>query len=229
MMRYWFFGVLASVFSGIACNSAHAQGSVAVYTTYTVNPGSISWVTCGSTVDGEGCYGSGALGPFGKVCAVIEGRKTKAGDTTVQDLYVLDSNYRQTGSVFLRAFKITYVVSSTYITTTINPRANVGLPLNGGAKVKCQAAANDSLLVAGTSTSPQAVGIDKLTLAFSQLGGFSPPLNVTSIVANDDGYIAINQGSGDASGFYLIGPKGAGVEDGGGSALIFSTTNAYIP
>ncbi len=236
MFRYWLFGLAMPLLSGASCTAAFAQGRVAIYTTYTVNPGSISWVTCGSTVQDEGCFGSGSLAPFGKVCAVIEGRKTTTGDTMVEDLYVLDSNYRQSGSVFLHAFKITYVVSASDISTTINPRATIGLPLTGGTKVTCQMAANDVVLVAGTNASAQAVVINKLTLAFSQFAGISRPArassssdNDSSIVANDDGYIAVNQGTGVETSFYLIGPNGSGVEDGGGSALVFSSTNAYVP
>ena len=46
-----------------------------LYTTYQIssNHQTVSWIVCGSTQESEGCYGSGNLGPFGSVGALLEG------------------------------------------------------------------------------------------------------------------------------------------------------------
>jgi hypothetical protein len=217
----------------LTLNASPAQASVDganFYITFNVNPTSISWVTCGSTQQDEGCYGSGTISPpFGKVCAILQGPQHVHGDTVDQKLYVLDADANNAGAVTLNVFKTEIVISDSYITTSFSPSKTVTLPLPGGSKVTCAAAANKSVLVAGTSTSDNAVSINKKTYALQTVGGFSPPETVSSIVANDQGYISVNQGSGSGTGFTLLGPDGSLVEDGGGNAVVFNSTNAYLP
>jgi hypothetical protein len=40
------------------------------YTTYEATRSHVDWITCGANDQGDGCYGSGALGPFGRACAI---------------------------------------------------------------------------------------------------------------------------------------------------------------
>ena len=46
-----------------------------LYTSYTVSTSlqSVDWIVCGSTAESDGCYGSGTLGTFGHVGAMLEG------------------------------------------------------------------------------------------------------------------------------------------------------------
>jgi hypothetical protein len=159
----------------------------------------------------------------------LQGPQQVHGDTVDQKLYVLDADANDAGTVTLNVFKTEIVISDSDITTTFSPAKTVTLPLPGGSKVTCSAAANKAVLVAGTSTSDNAVSINKKTYALQTVGGFSPPETVTSIVANDQGYISVNQGSGSGTGFTLLGPDGSLVEDGGGNASVFNSTNAYLP
>jgi hypothetical protein len=152
-----------------------------------------------------------------------------SGQTTRQKLYVIDSNFTHKGDVYLRVFDETVVATSSTITTTFKSAGRIALGLPGGENVGCSAAGNASVIVAGTSASPQAAVINKKTLAVSAVGGFSPPEYVTSIFADGNGYIAINQGATTGTGFTLLGPDGSPVEDGGGNAVVFNTTNAYLP
>ncbi len=80
-------------------------------------------------------------------------------------------------------------------------------------------AANPQFLFVGTDRSPQGVEVNKRNLTFSQVGGFSPPINVTAITADRYGYVTLTCGSfsGGQSGFYLFGPDGSLQEDGGGA------------
>jgi hypothetical protein len=47
-------------------------------------------VVCGETHGWYGCYGSGSLGPFGNVGALIEGNPSTIGNTVTRALYIVD-------------------------------------------------------------------------------------------------------------------------------------------
>ena len=81
------------------------------------------------------------------------------------------------------------------------------------------------MIAAGTSSSTNAAVIDKKSGAVQSTGGFSPPETVSSIMVDAAGYLSINF----TGGFYLLGPTGQGVEDGGGNAIVIPRDNAYIP
>jgi putative transposase len=76
----------------------------------------------------------------------------------------------------------------------------------------------------------RAAQLNKLTYSVTQLGGFSPPLPVVAITANDYGYVTVTQKAATGgSGFSVYGPNGMLQEDGGGAPFISNTTNAYLP
>ena len=87
-------------------------------------------------------------------------------------------------------------------------------------------AANASTLFIGTNQSPQGIEVKKSTLAITKLGGYSPPINVTSITANAYGYVTVTQGNGSDTAFAVFAPTGGEVEDGGGSDFMLDTMNA---
>jgi hypothetical protein len=92
-------------------------------------------------------------------------------------------------------------------------------------------AANNKFLFIGTNQSPQAVEIQKGTFSITQVGGFSPPINVSAITADQYGYVTITFGSfssGD-NGFVVLGPKGELEEDGGGASFMLNTVQAVLP
>src|SRR5882757_361247 len=65
-----------------------------LFTTYFLDTAdtNVTWIVCGSTENTSGCYGSGNLGPFGKVGALLEGNpKTNVATNTVtRSIYVVD-------------------------------------------------------------------------------------------------------------------------------------------
>jgi hypothetical protein len=76
--------------------------------------------------------------------------------------------------------------------------------------------------------------LNKGTLAMTQFGGFSPPINVHAVTADQYGYITIEFGkfSGSNTAFIALGPNGAtapGLEDGGGALFLLDTTQAVLP
>jgi len=88
--------------------------------------------------------------------------------------------------------------------------------------------ANNLFLFIGTDQSPQAVRVQKSNLSVTQLGGFSPPINVTAITADNYGYVTVTQGgfSGGESASSVFGPDGSETEDGGGAFFMLNTRTA---
>jgi hypothetical protein len=201
----------------------------ALFTTYESNGNNnIGWVTCGSTKNTSGCYGAGTLGPFNRVCGVMEGEPVTVGNTVTRSIYVLDGG-SNTGSISLNVFKKTDVITNNSDTVSITPSKKLTLPLTGGSNAACAMAANTGFIFVGTNASPNAVKVNKLTYSLTQLGGFSPPLPVTAITANDYGYVTVTQEAAtQGSGFSVYGPNGMLQEDGGGAPFMPNTKNAHL-
>ena len=92
-------------------------------------------------------------------------------------------------------------------------------------------AANAKFLFIGTNQSPTALKVQKGTYAITQIGGFSPPINVTSITTNKYGYATVTFGSfnGPSNGFVVFDPSGNSNEEGGGASFILNTAQAVLP
>jgi hypothetical protein len=206
-----------------ACVLAPVPARAQLYTTYNFDNAGFNWVTCGSTPQSEGCYGSGAVTTFGHLCAIFEDYASGTTYDYKQHVYALDNNATGKKDVVLHILTLSISTDQTgFAHTTFTPLTNVKLPLTGGNGVKCYAAENGAAIVAGTNASTQAAYIDRKTLAVSGYGGFSPPATVSGITVDAAGYITVNfQG-----GFYLIGPDGSGQEDGGGNAYLIPRGNA---
>jgi len=174
-----------------------------LFTTYeSYGNNNITWVTCGSTKNTGGCYGAGTLGPFGRVCAVMEGQPVTVGTTVTRSLYVLDGG-SNTNIVSLNVFKKTDTITSNSDTVSITPSKKLTLPLTGGGNALFSMAANDGFIFVGTDASPNAVKVNKLTYSLTKLGGFSPPLPVTAITANDYGYVTVTQQAATGEAVFL--------------------------
>src|SRR5260370_7303353 len=110
--------IAAAVVAGLGMTfPALAQTAVPIdstlFTTYqNYGNNNITWVTCGSTKNTGGCYGSGTLGPFARVCAVMEGRPVTVGNTVTRSLYVLDGG-SNTNSVSFNEFINTDTITTT--------------------------------------------------------------------------------------------------------------------
>jgi hypothetical protein len=159
----------------------------------------------------------------------MEGEPVTVGNTVTRSIYVLDGSSNTRG-VLLNVFKKTDIVTDNGDTVSITPSKKLTLPLAGGSNALCTMAANDGFIFVGTDASPNAVRVNKLTYSLTKLGGFSPPLPVTAITANDYGYVTVTQEAAtQGSGFSVYGPNGMLQEDGGGARFIPNTTNAYLP
>jgi hypothetical protein len=209
--------------------AAPAAIDATLYTTYSLynNNQTLDLIVCGSTQQTEGCYGSASLGPFGNVGAMLEGSPSTNGSVVTRLIYIVDcAAGSSSNGVDLYVYKKTDTVSAGGDTVSVTLAHTVSLPLTGGATAVCSMAANASTLYIGTNQSPQGIEVKKSTLAITKLGGYSPPINVTSITANAYGYVTVTQGNGSDTAFAVFAPTGGEVEDGGGSDFMLDTMNA---
>ena len=208
-----------------------------LFTTYTINTAhtSLNWVVCGSTQSSSGCYASGTLGPFARVGAVIEGNQSAnlTTNTVTRLIYVLDiaTGNTQTG-VKLYVYKKTDTISPSFDTVNVSLVKTVSLTdIVGGTTAQASMAANTKFLFIGTNQSPTALKVQKGTYAITQIGGFSPPINVSAITSNKYGYVTVTFGSfsGPFNGFVVFDPNGNSNEDGGGASFMLNTDQALLP
>lgn len=190
-----------------------------LYTTYTGSKTSVNWIVCGSTSQSSGCYASGSIGPFVGVGAMLEGNPSVNGSVVTRAIYVVDSGG---ANVTLYIYKKVDTVSASSDSVTVTLARTVSLALTGGSTAQCFMAANAKFLFIGTSLTTFAVEVNKNTLSITNIGGFSPPIDVTSITADQYGYVTVTQ----AGGFTVLGPDGSLREDGGGTDFMLGTTQA---
>jgi len=194
----------------------------------------VNWNVCGSLAGSSDCYASGSLGPFGRVAALLQGEpKTDPNAHTVtRAIYILDTaaGTDQTGVVLYVYTKVDTIIGDTD-TVTITLSQTLSLSLVGGTNPhSAQMAANKKFLFIGTDQSPTALQIDKRTFSITNLGGFTPPINVFGIFGNPYGDVTLTFGSFRSSRneFIVVGPTGSAVEDGDVSQFMLNTVNAIL-
>lgn len=219
--------------TSVACFAANPDATL--FTTYNINTAgtSVSFVVCGSLPGSEGCYGSGTLGPFGKVGAMVEGYETVnlTLNTVTRSIYVLDiAAGTNANAVILYVYRKTDTISSSFDTVSLSLLKTVSLPIMGGASAHASMAATGSFVFIGTDQSPNAIIVKKGIFTFTGIGGFSPPINVAAITSDKYGFVTITFGAnGGNSGFIVFGPDGTTREDGGGAPFMLSTTQGFLP
>lgn len=219
--------------SGWSTATAAAAPDANLVTTFSIGTDlkTVSWVVCGSTQATEGCYSSGNIGPFGRVAAMLQDTPVDDGDTVTRRIYVLDVATGTSGNdVTLYVYTKTDIISSTYDTTTVLLTHTISLPLVGGSTVSASMAENAPYIYVGTNRTMQAAAIKKSSWTVGSVGGFSPAIPVSSITADNRGYVTVNfsSSSGAETGFYLFGPTGGGEQDGGGSNFLLESSNAVL-
>jgi hypothetical protein len=207
-----------------------------LYTKYNMDVAhtTVNWNVCGTLPGSSGCYGSGSLGPFGRVGALMEGepKTNRSTQTVTRAIYILDiaSGTDQSGVTLYVYTKVdTITTDSDTITVTLSQ--TISLPLVGGINPHSeQMAANKQFLFIGTDETPQAVQINKRTFSITQLGGFTPPINVFGIFGDEYGYVTLSFGSFRThnNDFIVVGPDGSVVEQGNVSQFMLNTTNAVL-
>jgi len=147
-------------------------------------------------------------------------------NTVTRKIYVVDVASGSSGTgVTLYVYKKTDTITASFDTISVKLVNTVTLSLIGGTSAVCSMAANSGFLFIGTDQSPQAVRVQKSNLSTTLVGGFSPPINVTSITSDKYGYVTVTFGgfTGGEDGFYTFGPNGQSEGDGGGAWFMLST------
>jgi hypothetical protein len=214
---------------GLSPASAAAANSV--YTTYGwPAQTSLPWATCGSISGKEGCYQSGSLGPFGHVCALLSDPPIATATGDMQRVYVVDSdgNLFSSNEVVLTIYNKVDTVFSSNVVTTFNAAGSFLIGAGGGTSTHCLAAANTKFLAIASSASGIPLLFNKTTFAIKTAGNGFPPLPVSAITANAQGYITINfAASGYTGGYYVVSPAGKTVLTGyNGNASVSPSANA---
>jgi hypothetical protein len=201
-----------------------------LFTTYFLGSGDseLYWSVCGSTQETGGCYGSGSMGPFGRVGSLLEStpsQNAKLG-TVTRYIYVVDVASGSSGNgVDLYVYKKVDTISPSSDSVTVTLYKSVSLPLTGGSGSVAMVAANAKYLFIGTNQSGIVAEIEKKNLTIKQLGGSVPP--VAAITADEYGYVAITWL--DSGGFGLYSPTGNPLEGGGESSFLLDTTQGITP
>lgn len=215
-----------------SAQTAAAPIDSTLFTTYNVFSGStsVNWIVCGSTQGSSGCYGSGSLGPFGIIGAMIEGNPTTQSNVVTRFIYVLDMGTGTGGNgVTLNVYKKTDTITTSFDTVSVTLFKTVSLPLVGGSGAKSFMAANKGFLFIGTDQSSEAVEVQKGNLKVTPISVTSG-INASSITADPYGYVTVTFGSSTGTSvFGVYAPNGGLTEDGGGTQFMLNTVNAVLP
>ena len=191
----------------------------------------VNWNVCGSLPGSSGCYGSGSLGPFGQIGALLEGepKTDRIANTVTRAIYVLDyKSGPNQNEVVLYVYTKVDTITTDSDTVTVTLSQTISLPLVGDFPAQTSMAANKRFLYIGTDLSPNAVQIDKRNFTVTEIGNFSPPINVFAITADQYGYVALSFGSFGSpdTAFIVVSPNGSAAEDGDGSQFLLNTQQA---
>jgi hypothetical protein len=192
----------------------------------------VTWKLCGSVPGSSGCYGNGTIGTFGHIGAMVQGLVSidKTNDIVRRDLYIFDQAVGGGSSttVGLYVYRMTETIAAPNVTVTVNKIKSLGLPLVGGANAKSFIAGDQSSVYTGTDQNSDDEQVDKSSYGYFALGGFSPPSPASGITTDQYGFVAVTFGGiSGADGFFVLDPDGGTFSDGGGSAFLLGTVQAF--
>jgi len=220
-------GLLApGLFTSIA---RAAPPDAGLYTSYFLSSDytGVTFVVCGSVPGSDGCYGSGSLGPFGHVGAMVEGNAKIVGNVVKHDIYVVDVAGGASGKeVILNIYTLTNTVNPPNDAVTYELTKQLSLPLTGGEAPRCSLADNGKFLFVGTDRSTSAAVVAKDGYAVTSYGGFSNNPTVAAITTDNRGYVIVAFGAnaGGPGGNIEFNPDGTVAGDGGGAWFLVPTT-----
>ncbi|MGA2390549.1 MAG: hypothetical protein ABSF97_16400 [Candidatus Sulfotelmatobacter sp.] len=228
------FAVCLSAFVPARAQTPSAALDATLFTNYEVLPAaeSIIWFVCGSLPDSDGCYGTGSLGPFGYVGALMEGNPSTKGDTITRAIYVLDigAGSNKTGVIlYVYDKKDTVVGANDSVTITLSKTVN--LSLTGGSGALISMAANNKFLYIGTNKGGLAIQIQKNNFEQTEIvdQGSGNGI-VTAITVDKYGFVIVNWGDSDGESTLnsVYNPDGEIVQAGGGGEFLLNTTQALL-
>lgn len=197
----------------------------------------VELLVCGSVPHTSGCFGSGSLGPFGKVGALIVGTAVAdpVAHTITQDIYAVEQAYNGAPITKLYVYRLVETIDATNgrADVTVARVKTVPLPLKGGLGAKTFLASNGHALYIATDQDPHAITVEKHGFAIAQVYTLAPGSNVSSLTANEDGCVGVTSGqSGGSDGNILLCSNGNGGLESVGTNFVVGSTNgvssAYV-
>jgi hypothetical protein len=225
------FATLPLLFGAVPLHAAAIDSTLYTYYNIGTDPTLIYLTVCGSLPDSEGCYGSGSMGPFGRVGSMIEGnpaQNVKAG-TVTRYIYVVDvaSGSGEDG-VELYVYKKVDTITGSDDSVTVTLYKTIGLTeLTGGNTATAFLAANTKFIFVGTNQNGNVVSVTKSNLDVSTVSETSEALS--SITANSYGDISLVYGTGEGADFEIITPSGKGGVAGAPASFLQNTIQGAVP
>ena len=161
---------------------------------------------------------------------MIEGNPTQnlTAGTITRYIYVLDVGYGSgANQVALYVYKKVDVISGGSDSVSSSLFKTVILPLTGGTATIVSMGANAKFLYVGTDQDQLAVQVQKGNFALTQFSEVSGPYNVTSITADQYGFVTVTGGHG--AGFEVIDKNGRAQVGRGGDSFMLNTSVATMP
>jgi hypothetical protein len=176
----------------------------------------------------------GSLFPFGRIGALLEGEPHTdlSTNTVTRAIYVLDiASGSSKNGVVLSIYTKTDQITPDFDFVSVSLDHTISLPLLGGATAKASMAANRRFLFIGTDQSPMGIELNKRDFTFTQVGGSSPPINVTGITADQYGYVTMTFGSffGGSQSNLVFTPGGFEKQSGPSADFMLGTQQAVLP
>ena len=216
----------AAALSIAATGGAAAKGHVddALFADYLLLPETVSFSVCGKLVNATGCFGAGVMSPpFEEACAVVEDPPVYKKNRVSRLIYILDKRYSNRDPMQLYIYRRDDTITANNDNVVVSYQANIFLGIGGGYNAQCHMANSANFIYAGTNKSKNAVQVDKANFTIVNVG----QANVTSITADDRGYVAVTSGNGGS--LFDFAPDGTEVEEGYAQEDFVGTTNAWIP
>ena len=159
---------------------------------------------CGSVPGSDGCYGSATLSGFGRIGAMMESSAVVTANlgTVSREIFVVDQAVGggTSTAMSLSVYRLTIVVNAPEAACTLVLLKTIPLPNTGGLNAHTYMAANAHYLFIGTDQDPYAVRVNAVSYVVSKAPGPTPPTKVSSITADDYGYVDVTFGSLGGSG-----------------------------
>ncbi|HEX4295480.1 MAG TPA: hypothetical protein VHZ29_15195 [Rhizomicrobium sp.] len=207
--------VAACLLSGAA--GAATDGNYTLFT-----PGdalqSLTWSAC----SGGGCFTSGEIGPFKRICAVMEGKPRHDGNLETRAIYVVDKARRSPSAtlhLFVYTRTDTFSESGDQVQVVERADLDTHVDAHGIGNDLCTVAGNDNFLFVGLSGGG-AVMVDERRLTMASPGDL-----VSSITADDRGNVTLGTVNGE---FQTYDRQGFLMQSGSGPRFATDTKNAFV-
>lgn len=178
----------------------------------------LTWSAC----NGGSCFASGEIGPFKRVCAVMEGKPKHDGNVETRAIYVVDKA-RHSPSATLHLFVYTrtdtFSVSGDAVQVVERADLDTFVDAHGLGDDSCTMAGNDNFLFVGLSGG-SCVMVDERNLAMASCGEL-----VSFITADNRGYVTLGTVNGE---FQTYDREGFLIQSGSAPRFATDTKNAFV-